>query len=362
MNDHSPPISTVGRHWTELETPALLLDVDVAQRNVIYMAARAAEMAVAVRPHFKAHKCIEVACFQVEAGAIGLTVATLQEATALLRAGLDNILLANQLVQPSQIEALAEISPGTRITVLVDEPANLEAISAAARAAEGEVGVMIDVDTGMGRCGVRREEDARELALLVERLPAVRLDGVSAYEGHCTPIVDPGERAACTRGAIESMAGFVAAIREAGIDVAAVSAGGSTTYSTTGADPRVTEIQPGAYALMDVVRRRYLSGFEFALTVAGTVISRHDSLVVLDCGHKAVNTRLSSPELVDGFGEIVSVDEEHLRFEASGPDPGVGDRVRVVPGFGPLTINLYERFHVISDGVVVDEWSVVARR
>jgi D-serine deaminase-like pyridoxal phosphate-dependent protein len=362
MDDHYPLRSMVGRHWTELETPALLLDVDLAQRNIAHMAARAAEMPVAVRPHFKAHKCLEIARFQVEAGAIGLTVATLAEAAALLRAGLDNVLVANQLVQPSQIEALAEISLGARITILVDEAANLEAISATARAAGSEVGVMVDVDTGMGRCGVRRVEDARELALLAERLPAVRFDGVSAYEGHCTPIMDTGERAVCSREAIEVMAGFITAIREAGIDVPAVSAGGSTTYSTTGADPRVTEIQPGAYALMDVVRREYLSEFEFALTVVGTVISRHDSLVVLDCGHKAVSARLSSPQLVDCFGEITSVDEEHLRFNVSGPAPRVGDRLQVIPGFGPLTINLYGRFHVISGGVVVDEWPVVARR
>lgn len=352
----------MGRHWTELETPALLLDVDVARRNIAHMAARAAEMPVSVRPHFKAHKCLEIARFQVEAGAIGLTVATLREAVALLGAGLDNVLVANQLVQSVQIEALAKVSPGARITVLIDEPANLEAISAAAGAAGGEVGVMVDVDTGMGRCGVRHEESARELALLADRLPAIRFDGISAYEGHCTPIEDPGERAVCARAATETMGSFVIAIRDAGIGVAAVSAGGSTTYSTTGADSWVTEIQPGAYALMDVVRRRYLSEFEFALMVAGTVISRYDSRVVLDCGHKAVNSRLSSPQLVDDFGEIISVDEEHLRFDASGPKPRVGDRVRIVPGFGPLTINLYERFYAISDDIVVDEWTVVARR
>jgi len=362
MNALRSKRSSVGRHWTELETPALLLDIDLARRNVMYMAARAAEMPVAVRPHFKAHKCLEIARLQVEAGGIGLTVATLSEAEALLEAGLDNVLVANQLVQPSQLERLAELSQGARITVLIDHPTNLEAISNAARARSGEVGVMVDVDTGMGRCGVRNREHARELAVLADRLPAVRFDGVSAYEGHCTPIADPGERTVCSRAATESMSAFVNAIREAGIEVGAVSAGGSTTYAMTGADPRVTEIQPGAYALMDVVRRDYLSEFEFALTVAGSVISRHGSRVVLDCGHKAVNSRLSSPQLADGFGEIVSVDEEHLRFDATGRDPRVGDRVRIVPGFGPLTINLYEKFHVVSEDVVVDEWCVVARR
>jgi D-serine deaminase-like pyridoxal phosphate-dependent protein len=158
------------------------------------------------------------------------------------------------------------------------------------------------------------------------------------------------------------MAGFVDAVRDAGIEVSAVSAGGTTTYSITGIDPRVTEIQPGAYALMDVVRRRFISEFEIALTVVGTVISRHGTRGVLDCGHKAVNSRHCAPQLIDGVGEIDSVDEEHLRFDAPGPEPRVGDRIQVVPGYGPLTINLYDRFHAISDGIVIDEWPVVARR
>jgi D-serine deaminase-like pyridoxal phosphate-dependent protein len=354
--------SAVARHWTELETPALLVDVDAARRNIARMAKRAVKMPVAVRPHFKAHKSLEIARLQVEAGAIGITVATIQEAQSLIEAGIDNVLIANQLVQPTQIEALAKASSRARIAVLVDDPLNLGAISAAALAAGGEVGVMLDVDTGMGRCGVRRHEDAVELARLADSLPAVRFDGVSAYEGHCTAIEDPIERGERTDEAIATMGGFVAAVRDAGIEVPAVSAGGTTTYSITGGDPRVTEIQPGAYALMDVVRRRYLSEFEIALTVAATVISRQGSRGVLDCGHKAVNSRQSEPQLAAGVGEIVAVDEEHLRFDLTGPEPRVGDRTQVVPGYGPLTINLYDRFHAISGGIVVDEWPVVARR
>ena len=192
--------------------------------------------------------------------------------------------------------------------------------------------------------------------------PDIRFDGISAYEGHCAAIEDPGERAAHTREAIETVAGFVDAVRDEGIEVPAVSAGGTPTYSITGTDPRVTEIQPGAYVLMDVVRRNYLSEFEIALTVAGTVISRQNSRGVLDCGHKAVNTRHCDPRLVDDVGEIASVDEEHLRFDAPEPELPVGSRVRIVPGCTPLTINLYDRFHAVSDGVVVAEWPVVARR
>ncbi len=354
--------STVKRHWTELETPALLVDVDAAKRNVALMAGRASELPVSVRPHFKAHKSIELARLQVQAGAIGITVATVSEAQALFDASIDNVLVANQLVQRSQIEALAALSTRGRITVLVDNATNLKEVATAARIAGGEIGVMIDVDTGMGRCGVRRRQDACELARLVRDLDHVRFDGISAYEGHCTAIEDVSKRTAETEAAIETMAGYIEAFGEEGIAVPAVSAGGSTTYSITGADPMVTEIQPGAYALMDVIRRRFLSEFELALTVAGTVISRQGSRAVLDSGHKAVNARQSEPQLADGLGEIVSIDEEHLRFDAHGPEPRVGDRVRVIPGHGPLTINLYERFHVVSDDMVVDEWAVAGRR
>ncbi|HET7486192.1 MAG TPA: alanine racemase [Solirubrobacterales bacterium] len=362
MSDPRPFGSTVKRHWTELETPALLIDVDVAQRNIEYMAARAAEMDVAVRPHFKAHKCLALARLQVEAGATGITVATANEALALIEADFNNVLIANQLVQSIQIDALAKVSSSAQITVLVDEPANLKAISAAACAAGGEIGVMIDVDTGMGRCGVRRREDGYELAGLAESLPGIRFDGLSAYEGHCAGIEDRRQRAAQTREAIEAAAEFVDAVDREGIEVPAVSAGGTTTYSIAGADPRVTEVQPGVYAVMDVARRRFLSEFEIALAVAATVISRKGSRFVLDCGHKAVNSRYSPPQLTDGIGEIVAVDEEHLRCDAFGPEPQVGKSVQVVPGDGPLTINLYDRFHAISDGIVVDEWPVTARR
>ncbi len=362
MSHRRPAGAAVGRHWTEVETPALLLHIDTARENVAAMATQAAALPAELRPHFKAHKCLELARLQIEAGAVGCTVATVAEAIALIDGGIDDVLIANQILQPTQIGALAAAASRARVCVLVDEATNLEALAAAARQAGGEIGTMVDADIGMGRCGVRDHRQARELAALAAATDGVRFDGVSAYEGHCTGIVERDERRCRTEEAIDALGGFVTAIEADGVAVPTVSAGGTSTFDITGGDPRVTELQPGAYALMDLSRRRLLTDFEIALTVAATVVSRHGERAVLDCGLKAVNSKQRLPQLADLPGEVAFVDEEHLGFDATTPAPRRGERVEVIPGYGPLTINLYDNFHVVSGGTVVAEWPVVARR
>ena len=349
-------------HWTEIETPALLLDLDIARRNLATMARRASEMSVALRPHFKAHKSIELARLQVEAGAVGLTVATAAEAMALIDAGIDDVLVANQIVQEAQIEKLAAASGAARIRTLVDDPTNLQSIGAIARSTGGEIGVLIEIDTGLGRCGTRSLEQARELALLALDLDGIRLDGASTYEGHCARIRNPEERSARTTEAIDEMARTVEALRAEDIDLPVVSAGATSTHLITGNHPRVTEIQPGSYLLMDLLKRSLVSDFQVALTVAGTVISRQGDRCVLDCGLKAISSRQEPSLLCDNLGTVASVDEEHLRFDARGPAPQIDQRVRVLPGHAPLTINLYDRFHVVSEEMVIHEWPVASRR
>jgi D-serine deaminase-like pyridoxal phosphate-dependent protein len=356
------PECQVGRHWSELDTPALLLDLDVAQRNLATMASFAERASVAVRPHFKAHKSVELARLQIEAGAVGVTVATVAEAQVLVDAGVNDVLVANQTVQPFQVEALSRMASRARLCVLIDDPANLRSLAMATSEAGSELGVLVEVDTGMGRCGVRHTGDAIKLAQLACELDSIRFEGVSAYEGHCTGIEDPVLRSARTRESLEMMIDFVEAVRSTGIDIATVSAGGTSTFAITGADPRVTEIQPGAYALMDLCRCRLVSEFELALSVVGTVVSRKGARGVLDCGLKAISSKEGMPVLAGDLGEVVTLDEEHLRFDADGAEPRIGQRLQVLPTYGPLTIYLYDRFHVIRDGHVIAEWPVSARR
>lgn len=358
----APQKDASGLHWRQIETPAPFVDLPTLEHNLATMAERAAEMSVDIRPHFKAHKCVELAHMQVEAGAVGLTVATTDEALALFDAGIDDVLVANQVVQPGQIEKLADRSPAVRLAVFVDNPANLRAIAAAARTRGGEVGVFVETDSGMGRCGTATPEESRELAALAHDLDGVRFEGVSAYEGHTTPIEDPRERSLQTRDAIESMVSAAEAIRGDGIAVATVSAGGTSTYMTTGADPRVTEIQPGAYALMDVARRNLLDDFAIALSVSATVISHRRNRAVLDCGHKAICSQQAPSIPAGSWGRITALYEEHLVFTPTAATPAVGEQVRLYPGYGPMTINLYDRLYLLSEERVIGEWRIAARR
>lgn len=357
-----PREHAIGLHWTQVETPAPFVDLPTLSHNLATMAERATEMVVDIRPHFKAHKCVELARMQVEAGAVGLTVATANEALALLDAGINDVLVANQVVQPTQIEKLAGRSPEVRLAVFVDDPTNLIALATAARKKGGEIGVFVEADSGMGRCGTGGPEEARQLATLADQLDGVRFEGVSAYEGHTTPIEDSRERSLQTREAIEAMVGSAEAIRADGIAVATISAGGTSTYMTTGADPRVTEIQPGAYALMDVARRNLLDDFAIALSVSATVISRQRTRAVLDCGHKAICSQQAPSAPVGAWGEITALYEEHLVFTPTAATPALGEQVRLYPGYGPMTVNLYDRLYVLSEEHVVAEWQIAARR
>src|SRR5262249_42091264 len=154
---------------------------------------------------FKSHKSAEIARMQIEAGAIGLTTATVWEAGAVVAAGLDDLLIANEVVGEAKIRHLAEIARTARVTVAVDHVRNAEALSAAAAGVGTKIGVLIDVDVGLGRCGARTEEEARILAKQVSRLPGIDLRGVMGYEGHCALEPDRGKRAAAVQTAMQRL-------------------------------------------------------------------------------------------------------------------------------------------------------------
>ena len=169
-----------------MPTPALLVDLAAAERNIARMATALKDMPAEIRPHIKVHKSVELATRQVAAGAIGLSVATVWEAVALAWAGLDNLFVVNTVSHPEKIRVLAELARTIDVLVAVDELANAAALSAAAGAAGSQLGVMIEVDTGMDRAGVDAEEDAVTLAKEISALENLRLEGITGYEGHCS--------------------------------------------------------------------------------------------------------------------------------------------------------------------------------
>jgi len=354
--------AAIGQRREELVTPALVLDVDGAQRNIDHMASELKQMGAAViRPHYKAHKNPDIARRQVAAGAGGLSMATVWEAMVLAAAGFDDLFVVNTVAHPAKLAALAGLAREHRILVAVDETDNAAALSAAAVAAGSTLGVMIEVDTGMDRCGVDSAADGLALARQVTGLPGLRLEGITGYEGHCSLTRDSDLRRERQQLAMTFFTGVAAVLEADGIPCPVRSAGGIATWNWTAAFPGITEIQAGTYVVMDNFHGVMVPGFEHSLTIQATVISRQSGKVIVDAGNKSV----ADPADVTIAGHDLTVarfDEEHGIFDAAGGSAlRVGDPVAMVPGYAPSTVNWYDAYHVVRDGVVVDIWPVIPR-
>ncbi len=328
----------------QLATPALLVDVHAFDRNVDTMAQR--WPGTTLRPHVKAFKSTALAGRLAEAGHTGFCCATVREMHGMAAAGLgDDLLLANETLDLTRLTHIIE-SGAARITVTVDSEAT---IAAAVRAGVGEV--LIDVDVGMPRCGCD-PDDAGRLADLA-RAQGLVVRGVMGYEGHLMR-----EPAAQKAELVErSMALLLHAHEAVGGDI--VSGGGSGTWDV---NTWVTELQAGSYCLMDTEYTPHAVGFENALFVLATVISRSPKgWAVLDAGLKAFAMDHGDPSVLD-VGDCWFVSDEHLTFGvAEGASVQVGDKVRVLPAHVDPTVSQHERMHLIDGNDVLEIWDVDLR-
>jgi D-serine deaminase-like pyridoxal phosphate-dependent protein len=352
----------IGRRREELITPALVLDIDAAQRNIDRMASELRDMgSTTIRPHYKTHKSPDLARRQVRAGAGGLSMATVWEAAVLASVGLDDLFVVNTVAHPAKIAMLAELARDHRILVAVDEAPNAAAHSAAAQQAGSVLGVLVEVDTGMDRCGADTAEEALALARHVIGLPGLRFEGITGYEGHCTLTPDRELRHERQREAMKHFIGVADLLEANGIPCPIRSAGGIATWSWTASYPGITEIQAGTYVVMDNFHGRMVDGFEHSLTIAATVISRQSDKVIVDAGNKSVADP-ADVTIVGHDHKVFRFDEEHGIFSAAeGSSLKVGDSVALVPGYSPSTVNWYDAYHVVRDDVVVDIWPIIPR-
>jgi D-serine deaminase-like pyridoxal phosphate-dependent protein len=235
-------------------------------------------------------------------------------------------------------------------------------------AAGSDVHVLVEIDVGLHRSGVRSAAAAVSLGQLIDTLPGLTLDGLLGYEGHC--MLEPNrevriEKATASNAVLVDAAD---AFRGAGLSTEIVAGGGLGTWDITGANPRVTEIHAGSYIFMDAFHQTLVPGFDVALTVEATIVSRDGSLAVVDCGRKSIGIDRIAPEVVGGVASVRFehgehfVHEEHTALElAAGSGLGVGDHVRLMPGYGPTTVNLYDMYFVADGDTVVDVWPILAR-
>jgi D-serine deaminase-like pyridoxal phosphate-dependent protein len=366
--DHAPNARRVksGTRYHDLDTPSLLLDLDVFEANIAKMAAYMGQQATELRPHAKTHKCPTIAKRQLDAGAIGVCCQKLGEAEVMGAHGIHDVLITNQIVGPTKIARLSDLARSTDVKVAVDNPANVSALAEAAQVAGVVLGVVIEVDVGMGRCGVAPGNPAVELAQTVDRTRGVQLRGLMGYEGHCVNIRDFENRVAETQKANQLLVDSKNAVEAAGIPVEIVSAGGTGTYMIAAKNPDITEVEAGSYIFMDTTYRQVLTDFEPSLTVLATVTSRPvANRIVLDCGSKTLAGDHGTPALY-GLPPAAKcrLSEEHSiwTYTDHAPDLQVGDKVRVIPGHCCSTVNLHDVYYVVQDAEIVDTWPIAAAR
>lgn len=347
----------------ELVTPALIMDLDVVRRNIQHMTQQLSSTKVKLRPHVKCQKSPELARLQVEAGAIGVCTATVWEAIVMSCSGVQDVLIANQVGGREKIAALARAARKGRLTVAIDDARNTKELSQAAQAANSKLEVLIEVDVGMGRGGVRSVEEAVDLAQHVAKLPGLRFRGLQGYEGHCMHETDRAVRTRKAMAAMDYVGSVIDRLAAAGFPCEVVSAGGTGTYDITGRNPRVTEIQAGSYVFMDNFHGNLVPGFSRALTVLGTVVIHHGNTIVLDSGRKSVEIDFVLPTMVDyPFYQARYFAEEHALFDVDDRcHLKLGDTVELTPGYAPTTVNLYDAYHVVEKDVVTDIWPIIPR-
>lgn len=351
----------------DLETPALVIDLDKMDRNINKMADYMKSVGCNLRPHFKTHKCPIIAHKQIKAGAIGITCAKLGEAEVLVKAGIDNILIANQIVQTSKLNRLAGLSRLCNIIVAVDNLKNVEDLSQAMQAANSNIGVLIEVDVGLGRCGVRNQEDALRLAEKIYNSPGLTFKGIMGYEGHCVFIENEEKRRISTQEANRMLVEYKSFLEKKGYEVEIVSCSGTGTYKFASVYPGITEIQAGSYIFMDGKYNKTEGvDFENSLFIISTVISKpNEDLAVIDTGLKSMTSEFGIPQVIypEGASIIGHLSEEHsmLNISLSSAKLNLGDKVIILPSHGCTTVNLYDKYYVASGNIVVSEWEITAR-
>ena len=363
------------KSYLELETPALLLDKTLMEVNVRLMMDKAQRWGVKLRPHTKTHRTPVVAKIQVAQGASGITVAKVGEAEVMAEAGLDDIFIANEIYGDTKFQRLRELHRRIRIAVGVDNREQVEALGRHFGAEAKPLEVMIEVETGEDRSGVLTPEEGLRLAELIAGTPGIKLRGLFTHEGHTYGAADTAECVSRMTKSQQDILAVARHLRDHGIAVEEVSIGATPSLLHGDVLPGVTEIRPGTYIFMDAAQGHAISDYSrCALSVLATVVSKPTpERIVVDAGGKALTSFTRTQGIcytpgygiVKGFGDlrIKKVYDEHgviLSTDAHAK-LNIGDKIEIIPNHACPTCNLYDKIHVIENGVVTDEWPILCR-
>jgi 3-hydroxy-D-aspartate aldolase len=347
-----PPPATAGMPLAEVDTPALLLDLDAFERNLDTLDRTLQGTSVRVRPHAKSHKCPQIALAQIARGAVGVCCQKVSEAEALVRGGVQDVLIANEIVGAPKLARLAALARQARVGVCVDDLNNVDDLHQAASQAGARLDVYIEIDVGAGRCGVAPGEAALPLAQAIKRLDSLRFAGLQAYQGAAQHRRTPQERREAIAQAVSQVKATTAVLQVSGIEVPIVTGAGTGTYLLEAGSGVYNELQPGSYVFMDADYGRNLGedglpihDFEQSLFILATVMSHPlPERAVVDVGLKAHSVDSGMPGVVGIPGaEYLRASDEHGLIALRGPGRvSLGQKVRLIPGHCDPTVNLYD--------------------
>ena len=361
-----PPPAEPGMREEEVETPALLLDLDAFEANLDAMAALLAPTGARLRAHAKTHKSPVIAHLQMRRGAIGQCVQKVAEAEILAWGGIPDILVSNEVVGPRKLARLAALGRIARIAVCADDEAQVAALERAAEAARLRLPVLVEIDVGAGRCGLPAGPPAVALAERIAASPHLIFGGLQAYQGSAQHRRTPEERQAAIAEAANRARRTVEQLRQRGLDCPIVGGAGTGTFALEAASGVFTEIQAGSYAFMDAdyARNEAPPPFRQSLFVLATVMSRAvPGRAALDAGHKAVAVDSGLPLVWQRPGlRYTGASDEHgtLAIEDGAP-PALGEKLRLVPGHCDPTVDRYDWYVGVRNGRVECLWPVAAR-
>ncbi|ALP68543.1 DSD1 family PLP-dependent enzyme [Paraburkholderia caribensis] len=361
----------VGTPLAEVETPALILDLDPFERNVAKMANYAKSVGVGLRPHAKTHRCPMIARKQIEHGAIGLCCQKVGEAEALVAAGVRDVLVSNEVLDIRKLRRLAQLAKIATISLCFDAPEQVEAASQAAQELDVVLGALVEIDMGMWRCGVAAGEAAAALAQRIAAAPGLRFLGLQAYEGKAQHLASYEERKLAIEHAAASVRLSISAIERTGLKCLVVGGGGTGTFRLEGESRLWTELQCGSYIFMDGeyaaivgVDGKPYSEFEQSLFVLTTVMSATaPGRAVLDAGLKSYTLEKGLPGVLGRSDmRLVAASDEHgTLLLPPGTTLPLGTQLKLIPSHCDPTVNLHDVIVCVREGIVEALWPVAAR-
>ena len=360
----------IGMALADVDTPALLLDLNAFECNLKLMHDSLGGRGIKLRPHAKSHKCPEIALRQMALGAVGVCCQKVSEAEAMVDGGVNDVLIANEVVGVTKIRRVVALANRAKIAVCVDHTDNVSALDAAAREAGVRLSVLVEVNVGANRCGVEPGEPAFKLAQQVHASKHLRFAGLQAYQGSAQHVRTVSARRAAIARAVEHVRTTTRMLAAAGIECSYVTGAGTGSYLFEATSGVYHELQAGSYIFMDADYAKNdwtesgIPRFEHSLFIWATVMSMPTATrAICDAGLKASSVDSGMPRVFDTPGvDYIKASDEHGVLQL-GADARVklGDKLKLVPGHCDPTVNLYDHYVCVRDGKVEALWPITAR-